>query len=268
MGKVCLVKAGKFLLGLEVSHVISTLDVDDLKAEEIDETGFIFLFLKSFLAQKHLDISGSNVIILKNKSNKKHLALLVDRTLGEIELPDQFEPHPMLYPELAAQCCPKIFIHKNQIVLLLDPKQLNITHKKLRAQTNYGLIALNDLLPVKEEVEQEDIYQTDNGDTSYAKNQPTQPEPETEIDDKTISSIVSWTFDKYNEFYCNEKVIKFYSNEKIIISVNEIPLGLLQQQGLSNESLQLLIDKTILQCEKTRYKTIKNMIKDQLNEIL
>lgn len=259
--RVCLIKAGKFLLGLDTSHIISFLSVDNLNAEKIKETDSTFLLLESFLAQKHLDVSGSEVIILKNKFNKKHLALLIDKILGEIKLPDRFEPLPRLYPELAAKCCPKIFMHEDQIVLLLDPKQLSIIHKALK--TDHGLIALNDLTPVDQEVEQEDT-QPDNSNTSTAKNETAQPKsetnpkPETEIDDKTISKIVSWTFDQY---------IQFDSNEKIIISVEQLPPGLIQQQGLSNESLQQLIDQTILKCEKTRYQTMKNEIKNKLKEI-
>ncbi|MCK5542352.1 MAG: hypothetical protein KAI40_06635 [Desulfobacterales bacterium] len=256
MEKICLVKAGKFLLGLDTSHIISTLNLNDLKAGEISETDSFFLLLESFLSQKHLDISGSKVIVLKNKTNSKHLTLLVDKTLEEIDLPQRLEPYPMLYPELAKKCCPKVFIYNDQVVLLLDPKQLSITHKKLK--TEHGLITLNDLMSIAEKVEQEDILQSDSSDTSDTKSETPKSKPETKIDDQAINTLVSWTFDKFN---------KFDSNEEIIISVDELPPGLIQQEGLSKESLQQLIDKIILQCEKTKYRTMKNTIKEKLNGI-
>ncbi|MCK5313370.1 MAG: hypothetical protein KAJ62_14745, partial [Desulfobacteraceae bacterium] len=243
MEKICLVKAGKFLLGLETSKIISTFNIDNLKDCEINNTNYIFLFLEAFLAQKHLNISGSKIIVLKSKNKSKPLALLIDKTLGEIELPDQFEPYPLLYPELAKKYCPKIYIHGDQVVLLLDTKQLSMIHGTL--QTDHGLITLDDLMPVETEL-------TPTAESKSAA----------KIDDSTIHTIVSWTFDRYNEFYSDTKAIKFYSNEKAIISVDELPSGLVQQQGLSTELIQLLIDKTILQCEKTRHKTMKMMIKD------
>lgn len=269
MGKICLVKAGKFILGLDTSHIISTLSLDKLRIEKTNKIDPYFLFLKSFLLQKPHDISGSKIIVLNNKINSKHLALLVDKTLEEIDLPDRFEPYPLLFPEFAEKCCPKIFIYENQIVLLLDPIQLIKTHNTL--QTDHGLITLDDLLTidVKVDVELEDVSlpkanKLNSKEIRDAEQDPaqlqaeTEPETAPEINDKTIKTIVAWTFDKFN---------KFDSNEKLIISVDELPQGLIQQQGLSNDSLQKLIDKIILQCKKTRYNTLKNTIKKKLKDI-
>lgn len=265
MEKVCLVKAGKFLLGLNTSNIISTLSVDELKSNETNWNDSTFLFLESFLVQKDIDRSCSKIIVLKNKNNKKHLALLIDKILEEIKLPENFATYPLLYPELATKCCPDIFTHEDQIVLMLDPKQLNIIHKKL--QTDHGSITLNTLIPVEKKIEREDRHQTDNENISAVEKETAQPKSKITIDDKTISSIASWIFDRYNNFYSDEKVIKLYSNEKIIISVDQLPPTLIQQQGLSDETLQQLIDKTIEQCEEARYKTMKDMIIDKLNDI-
>jgi hypothetical protein len=259
MGSICLVKAGSFFLGIDTSHIVSHLSVDDLKNEKIKKnTSSTLLFLESFLVQKDLEISCSKIIILKNKSAGEPLMLLIDEILGEFKLPELFAPLPLLYPELAIKCCPQIFIHGDKIVLFLDPKQLNIIHKKSQAQTNHGVITLNNLLPTEEEIETEDISQPENSDTSAIKDKSTQPETDTEIDEATITTIVSWTFDRFN---------KFDLNEKIIISTDELPPGIIQQNGLSNALLQQLIDKTIEKCKKTRYQTLKTMIEKQWNEI-
>ena len=273
MKKVCLIKAGKFFIGIDTAQIISTMSLDDLDAGKIKEKDSVILFLESFLAQKYIERSGSEIIVLKKNKNKgKYSALLIDMTLGEIEFPDRFEPSPLLYPELAAKCCPKIFIHENRVVLMLDPKQLSLIYETL--QIVHGLITLDDLMPVKEKIKQKSLPQPDNTDTSDANNETAQGKSkavsnsETEVEEKIISEIVSWIIDKYNKFYSNEKVIKFYSNETMSMSVYGLPSRLVRQQGLSNKSLQQLIDQTIDQCEKTRYKTMKNMIKDQLNDIL
>ncbi|MCP3898764.1 MAG: hypothetical protein GY707_03410 [Desulfobacteraceae bacterium] len=297
MGKVCLLKAGNFLLGLNTSHIASTFSVEDfMEDNKTNKTDPNFLFLESFLAQKPLDIDGSEVIVLK-KSPKK-LTLLIDRTLGEIKLPDKFESYPLLYPELAMDCCPKVFIHNDQVVLLIDPKQLNKIHKSL--ETKHGLITPKYLKSIKKKTEQIDTLQPESSQTDNEKQEAAQPEPEskseaavetpteteivteteveveteteveteveietetetvTEINDKSISAIVAFIFEKFNQTD---------ANEKLVISVDELPPGLIEQQGLNNELLQELIDKTILQCEKTRYQSMKNMIKNKLNNM-
>jgi hypothetical protein len=277
MGKICLLKAGEFILGLDTSNIISTLSIDKFKNEKTNEIDSFFLFLQSFLLQKPLDISGSELIVLKNKTNSKHITLLVDMMLNEIDSPSRFEPYPLLFPESAEKCCPKIFIHEDQIVLLLDPKQLSKTHKTL--QTDHGLITLDDLLSIegKIQVELKDVSlpqpeKLKSPGTSDTKQETTELEPEIkpvpesvpesapepEIDDKTIKTIIAWTFDEFN---------KFDSSEKFTISVDDLPHELIQQKSLSNESLQNFIDKIILQCEKTRYNTLKNSIKKKLKDI-
>ena len=274
MGEISLIQAGKFLIGIDTSLIISTLRVGDIKAGEINKNSPIF-FLESFLLQKDLNISGSSVLVLKNKQKPKRLALIADKTLGEITVPDQLEPHPLLFPELAAKCCPKIFIHGDNVVLILDPEQLNTIHQKLK--TDYGLISLDALMSIgrnTEADEQEYLPLLDSSDTIDVKKEISQPrtetkieteikteielEPEAKIDEETISTVVAWVFDIFN---------KFKDNKKVIISVDELPHELIQQEGLSDESLQKLIDKIILQCEKTRLNSMRNMIKEKLNAI-
>lgn len=251
MDKVCLIKAGHFTLGINTSHIASFLNINNLKRDEFSKTGAKLLYLKSFLTQKHHDISGSEILILK-KINKQALALLIDNTVKKITFPTKFEPYPLLHPELAEKCCPKIFIHENQIVLLIYPKQLIKTIETLR--TDHGLITLKDLMPLLPEKHTTPApTMPDNPDIGEENRQSNEPEPE--IDDKTISTLVAWTFNKFN------------SNEKMTISAEDLPKGLIQQQGLGNELLQQLIDQTVLQCEKTRYETMKNTIKKKLNDM-
>ncbi len=287
MGKVCLLKAGNFLLGLNTSHIASTLSVENfMEDNQTNKTDPNFLFLESFLRQKSLDIEGSEVIVLK-KSPKK-LTLLIDRTLGEIKLPDRYESYPLLYPELAMDCCPKVFIHNDQVVLLIDPKQLNKIHKSL--ETKHGLITPKYLKSIKKKIEQIDTLQPESSQTDNEKQEAAKPEPEsksetavetpteteietevetetevevevetvTEINDKSISAIVAFIFEEFNQTD---------ANEKLVISADQLPPGLIEQQGLDNDSLQELINKIILQCEKTRYQSMKNMIKNKLNNM-
>jgi hypothetical protein len=227
--KICLVKAGKFFIGIEDSIIDLTLSVENLKKEDISKACSIF-FLESFFTQQDLDLSCSEIILLKkNGKDPNHLAIMVNKTLGRINFSGRFEPYPSLYPELATKCCPKIFIYKDRIILLLDPRQLNNIQKRLR--TDHGLITLNELLSAK---------------------------AEPEMNNETICAIVSYTFDKY---------INFDSHEKKTVSVGELPHELIKQKGLSREAIQEIIDKTILQCDRTKRQTMRNMIQAKLNEI-
>ncbi len=258
MEKICLIKAGKFLLGLNNSNIISTLPVNKLQNDEIDIPDLLFIHLESFLSQKQLDLSGSEIIVLKQKKNKKHLALLIDKSRGEIMLPDRFEPCPLLYPELAKKCCHKIFLHEDQVILLLEPTQISKLHKTLK--TDHGFVTLDDFMPVQEEISQdhEQLSKPDSSDIGDLDAKIAKAEPETKIDDKTVKKIVFWTFNEFN---------KFDSSEKITILADNLPPEIIEQQTSANNALQEIIDQTIEKCKEIRYQRMKNMIKEKLNKI-
>ncbi|GEM_PF-5436328 len=292
MEKVCLIKAGNFLLGIDASHIIDIIKLKDLDLKKENKKKPVF-FLKSFFTQQGMEIEGAEIVTLKNRFRKEHLTVLIDEKVNEIKPPDIFEPTPLLYPELASLCCPNIFIHGDQIVLLLEPKQLGILFKKLRSK--YGLITFKDLqniLPVDiepaEDKEAEDSYTqaseadipenlNNQDDTNNQESQKItsvidkdetdestteqKPDIKIQLSDDTITKIVSWIFNRYNSFNGN-------NNQHIL--VEDLPSDILSldlKKGINRDMLQELINKIIRLCEKKRYQTMKNMIKERLNKI-
>jgi hypothetical protein len=147
MERISLLRAGEFLLGIDTSAIVKEEKIETFVAAKNGE-GNVLIHLASFLSQEspaHLDkITGGMVIA----SGGKQVLLVFDEKLEEISAPVRFEPLPLLYPELAKACCPKIFVHKNEIVLLLDPEKLESVYEQLGA--SFGRILISEFLAAKE----------------------------------------------------------------------------------------------------------------------
>ncbi|HIP82328.1 MAG TPA: hypothetical protein EYH19_01930 [Desulfocapsa sulfexigens] len=147
MERICLLEAGKFLLGIDAAVIIREETVKTFIAEEKGSEN-VLIYLASFLGQQPpvlLDEKKCGIVVA---SGEKQLLLVIDRILEEIHAPDDFESFPLLYPELAKSCCPKIFVYKNQVVLLFDTCELDLIYEQLG--TSYGRISVDEFQATKE----------------------------------------------------------------------------------------------------------------------
>jgi hypothetical protein len=150
METICLLEAGNYLLGIDAAAIIRKQSVKDFLAEEQAQP-LPLIHLSSFFGQQPLATLQSTQLVIEMESGDGPLALLLDRLIDEIEAPDRFEPLPLLYPGLAKLCCPRVMTHDDQIVLLLDVRELDSVRAKLK--TTCGLITLDELRDREGEVE-------------------------------------------------------------------------------------------------------------------
>jgi len=147
MEKICLLEAGKFLLGIDAAAIVREETIKTFIAEEKGPEN-ILIHLASLLSQQSpvlLDENNCGIVV---ESGDKQLLLVIDGILEEITSPDGFESLPLLYPELAKSCCPKIFVYKNQVVLLLDACELDSVCEQLG--TSCGRIPVDEFQATKE----------------------------------------------------------------------------------------------------------------------
>lgn len=217
MEKICLVEAGEYLLGIDAATVIRQMDVNSFMDEEQEDEPSL-ISLASFFNQNTAVDCQAKSFVVEVKSSGKPLVLLVDRLVDELEGAVHFQSLPLLYPEFARRCCPRIMLHKDQPVLLLDVAGMEVIHAML--ENDCGVISYKSLC--------ERVVG------------PGQPAPQ--IDDSSFNNIVSWAIDKYltcdNAFECS-------------INIEELPAELaqsIQVQGVSNELLQHSVDKIVQKC--------------------
>lgn len=150
--KICLVQAGKFLLGIDAAVIHATHPADEYAKEREPDTPL--LHLDAFFGQQSLEAVATEVLELVEEFVLP--ALLVDRVIGEINAPDHFEPLPLLYPELAECCCPQIFLHEEQVFLLFEPGKIKQVCDQL--YTGHGFITLEELVTrVEQHVPEEKV---------------------------------------------------------------------------------------------------------------
>ncbi len=244
MEKICLVEAGKYLLGIDVAAIIRTLSVDSFVEEECEQEASL-IGLASFLGQHDRPFSQSECFVVEVKTSAEPLTLVLDSILGEIEVPGRFEALPLLYPELARCCCPQIIIHKNQPVLLLDGDGLDAVRGRVKG--DYGRISLETLRhrSRSEIMAEEETPVPGNSADGQAE------QSVAELDDGTFKAIVSWTMAEY---------LERGSEKECVISIGELPPEHIQQ-GVSHELLQRLIDRTIQKCGKFHDGALQRLIK-------
>ncbi len=144
MDKICLVVAGLFVVGIDAGSISAIQSREDLEVQERK-----LVHLESFFRQTVPQSRKPGSIVLTMSSECQLPDLLVDQVIVEIDWPRRFEPVPLLYPNLAGECCPKIFLYKKQPVLLLDQEGFVRVSKKLPPDTGVVSLQAWDLLPEK-----------------------------------------------------------------------------------------------------------------------
>jgi len=144
MDKICLVVAGQFVVGIDAGSISAIQSREDFGVQERK-----MVHLESFFRQTVPQSRQTGSIVLTMSSECQLPDLLVDRVIVEIDWPRRFEPVPLLYPDLAGECCPKIFFYKKQPVLLLTQEGFARVSKKLPPDTGVVSLQAWDLLPEK-----------------------------------------------------------------------------------------------------------------------
>ncbi len=224
MEKICLIKAGDYLLGIDTSVILKKQEINSFIAEE--QSDEISLILLTSLFDKHASVFPEpKGFILEVKSTVGSQILVVDSCSAKIIEPEYCESLPLLYPDLARICCPQILIHEDQPVLLLDTDGLETVLASLK--TDVAVISVATLR--KHGSREKKILDT----PSVAA-----------LNDATFNSIVSWTIAEFLERGSDEDCV--ITPDELLLQ--SIPHG--ELQGLSDDLLQGLIDKTVQECGK------------------
>jgi hypothetical protein len=232
MERICLVEAGNYLLGIGAAAITRKLSVDSFVEEDCEhETSLIAL--APFFDQDERPLSQAERFVVEVKTSAEPLTLVLDSILGEIEAPGRFEAPPLLYPELARCCCPQMITHNGQPVLLLDEDGLDGVRARLKS--DYGAISLDSLRDEsRSEIMAEDTPALSDSTDVKLK------QPSAKFNGGIFKTIVSWTIGEY---------LGRGSDKSCVISSAELPPEYIQQ-GVSNEVLQGLIDRTVQKCGK------------------
>ncbi len=207
MEKICLIQAGRFLIGIDAALIRSTRSIDSYAADEDTP----LLHLESFFGQQPLAAQVGIVLELDNES--KLPALLIDRVIGEIDATVRFEPLPLLYPQLAAACCPRIFVDEQQVYLLLELEKIEPVHEQL--QTDYGFVFLSELSACADdmvEAEYAEPFVEEKVAPVVAVDelveQPEEQEEENELQDSEPDNRLAAIADDKVEAECAEPLVK------------------------------------------------------------
>ncbi len=235
MKQIYLVEAGNYLLGIDAAVIIRTTSADSFGADG-DENTTPMIALAPFLSQDNQPLSDSEYTIIEIETSTEPQILVVNRIIGEIGA-EHFAPLPLLYPEHTRQCFPKMLIHNEQPVLLLDSDGLNSVRTSLKSV--YGMISLDTLRERghRPPLEENTPALNGKGDDQFKQAAIT-------LNETTFTTIVSWTIGEYLKHDCDMRCA---------IRSEELPpeyLNVLQLQGVSDAQIQRLIDKTIHKCGK------------------
>lgn len=261
MYKICVIEVGEFLLGIDTSSIVSIRDMDTFISDKQEDNPSLF-HLASFLSKQSLPIPEGDKVVIEVKNDKEIFTILVaNRVIGKIETPSHFEPLPLLYPDLASKCCPHVFLHDEQVVLLLDVVEFIATAENM--ENAHGILSLNDFVAGITETEQESKADSDKRQpditVSSPENKPSAdlqganiPEaktdpPKTKMDETQFNKIVIWTIDTF--IHCDK-------SEPVVVTMDMMPPELIQQQGSNDERVQIVIDETITNCVKLNKKIL------------
>ncbi|MCI5149838.1 MAG: hypothetical protein D3916_10720, partial [Candidatus Electrothrix sp. MAN1_4] len=145
MKKVCLVKGGNFVLGIETRYILSRQNEMLAPGTAVQE-GNIF-HLSSLLDRRHCDRPGPSSVFLHLEKEGNKFFLLVDQVIDEIELSGHTTRLPPPSPELAQTLFPQVAISMNLVVLLLDPGQIIPVARQLGQ--GIGILAIRHCVQMK-----------------------------------------------------------------------------------------------------------------------
>ncbi|MCI5117580.1 MAG: hypothetical protein D3913_06395 [Candidatus Electrothrix sp. LOE1_4_5] len=253
MKKVCLVKGGNFVLGIEDCYILSRQN-GTLAPETVKKKINIF-HLSSLLSCKHCDRPEPGSVFLQIKKGKSSFFLLVDQVIDEIELPAETTRLPPPSPEFAQQLFPKVAVCMNLIVLLLDPGQIIPVAKKLGPKI--GLLSPKYCVQVQvhKEANKQANKQvlsvapaatiTENGKKAKPvavrkKIKKDKKRPKS-VDEETFKGVMAWTIAQFKQGKVSEEQL----------SAKRLPPGVVQQEELSDTVIQYLIDQISLRCQES-----------------
>ncbi|WP_446009188.1 hypothetical protein [Candidatus Electrothrix sp.] len=265
MKKVCLVKGGNFVLGIESSYILSRQN-GMLAPETAAQEGNIF-HLGALLARKHCKRPEPGSVFLQVEKEKNNFFLLVDQVIDEIELPGQTTRLPPPSPELAHILFPQVAVCMNLIVLLLDPGQIIPVARQLGQ--GIGVLAREHCVQVRAPQRHKYVPAVDTtaqqSIKSSSKNVLKQPAETQPADKKVVRPAGRWKTIKKNKKRpksVNEETFKRimawtisqFKQGKVSageLLADQLPPGLVQQEGLSDTVIQYLIDQISLRCQES-----------------
>ena len=240
MKKVCLVKGGNFVLGIEARYILSRQN-GMLAPETEAREGNIF-HLGSLLGRKHCQRPEPGSVFLQLEKGKNNFFLLVDQVIDEIELPEQTTQLPPPSPELAQLLFPQVAVCMNLVVLLLDPGQIIPVARQLGQ--GVGMLAREHCVQVRapQAHKQAPVEQKKATKPATAKKkiQKDKKRPDS-VDEETFKRIMAWTISQFKQG-------KISAEE---LGADQLPPGLVQQEGLSDTVIQYLIDQISLRCQES-----------------
>ncbi|MCI5219484.1 MAG: hypothetical protein D3914_09910 [Candidatus Electrothrix sp. LOE2] len=239
MKKVCLVKGGNFVLGIEARYILSRQH-GMLPQETAGKAGEIF-HLGSLLARKPCNRPEPGSVFLQLHKGEKTFFLLVDQIIDEIELPEQTTRLPPPSPELAEQLCPQVAVCMNLVVLLLDPGQVIPVARQLGR--GVGLVAPEHCFQEKTSGPLEHTEQqlknsgpaALNGQIRKDKKRPKS------VDEETFKRVMAWTIAQFKQGKVGAEHL----------AADRLPPGLVRQEGVSDTVIQYLIDQISLRCQES-----------------
>jgi hypothetical protein len=266
MKKVCLVKGGNFVLGIESCYILSRQN--GMLAPETEVTEGNIFHLGALLGRKHCQRPEPDAVFLQLEKENNNFFLLVDQVIDEIELPEQTTQLPPPSPELAQLLFPSVVVSMNLVVLLLDPGQVIPVARQLGQ--GIGLLAREHCVQVRtpqvhkhtpavdtaaqlptgdpKKAEATDFPETpiEKGKavkkpfTARKQIQKHKKRPKS-VDEETFKRIMSWTISQFKQG-------KVSAEE---LGADQLPPGLVQQKGLSDTVIQYLIDQISLRCQES-----------------
>jgi hypothetical protein len=256
MKKVCLVRGGDFVLGIETRYILAR-QKGALPQEIASKERDIF-HLSSLLARTHCEYPEPGSVFLQLHKGDKTFFLLVDQVIDDIELPDQTTRLPSPSPDLAGQLCPQVAVYMDLVVLLLDPAQVIPVARQLGQGVGLLTVEHHPPAPVDCAAQQsakgtgtkrkrKSIPKTaaeavkNVGPTVSKKQIQKNKKRPKSVDEETFKRIMSWTIAQFKQGKIGTQQL----------AADQLPPGLVQQEGLSDTVIQYLIDQISLRCQES-----------------
>ncbi|MCI5164638.1 MAG: hypothetical protein D3903_00770 [Candidatus Electrothrix sp. GM3_4] len=248
-----MVRGGDFVLGIEDRYILSRQN--GALPQKIASKEREIFHLSSLLARTHCEHPEPGSVFLQLHKGDKTFFLLVDQVIDDIELPDQTTRLPPPSPELAEQLCPQVAVYMDLVVLLLDPAQVIPIVRQLGQ--GVGLLALEyPPAPVDCAAQQptkgtntkrKSIPETaaeavkNVGPTVSKKQIQKNKKRPKSVDEETFKRVMSWTIAQFKQGKVGTQQL----------AADQLPPGLVQQEGLSDTVIQYLIDQISLRCQES-----------------
>lgn len=249
-----MVKGGDFVLGIEACYILSRQQ--EMLPQEIVSNERAIFHLGSLLSRKQGECPGEpGSVFLQLQKGESTFFLLVDQVIDDIELPEQTTQLPPPSPALAEQLCPQVAVWMNLVVLLLDPAQVI----PLAQQLGQGIglfVPEHYVQSQQQEVLQQPVFvgdgdvvdqqlETEDGKKSGAASTNKQIKKNKKrpksVDEETFKRVMAWTIAQFKQGKVGTEQL----------AVDQLPPGLVQQEGVSDTVLQYLIDQISLRCQES-----------------